>query len=417
MNNFPVVSSHCVMRFPPKPFALLALVVALFAGGCVTAPPRTDVVLSAEQRLEHNQRVFDRAWALVNDKFFDAKFRGVDWAEMKQRYRSDAEKAPDDAKLYGVINAMLGELGESHNVALSPMRRWEFVSKQRARIGIGLTHLEDRWIVNEVVPDSPAEKAGVQTGWIVQARNGEPLKADASFTLKEGETVAYDFLDQNDQVQSRRMVARFISTGERRESRELPGGAVYLRFDGFDSKSLHWMSEQLKIHRSAPAAIIDLRTNHGGTFVSLEFVMGEFFPRAVTVGTFIRRNGSKSEKETLQLFSARYPGNVILLTSEATASCAEILAHALRYHNRATLIGRPTAGAVVVSRFYSLPDGGMLQLAIEDFRGLDGKRLEGVGVQPDIPVALKLSDLRAGIDADLAAAQAKLHGPPQMVRN
>src|SRR5436190_12116678 len=93
---------------------LFLLVAALLVGGCVTGPPRGNLTLSNAERVVHNQRIFDRAWLLVNEKFFDAKFRGVDWTAVKTRYRPDAEKAEDDGHLYGVINAMLGELKESH---------------------------------------------------------------------------------------------------------------------------------------------------------------------------------------------------------------------------------------------------------------------------------------------------------------
>src|SRR5438552_3353645 len=68
-----------------------------FWSGCAMAPsaPPAALVLSWEQRLAHNRRVFDRAWELVNDKFFDAEFRGVDWPVMQTRYRPDAENAKD----------------------------------------------------------------------------------------------------------------------------------------------------------------------------------------------------------------------------------------------------------------------------------------------------------------------------------
>ena len=84
----------------------------------------------------------------------------------------------------------------------------------------------------------------------------------------------------------------------------------------------------------------------------------------------------------------------------------------MRHHQRAVIVGRKTAGAVVVSQFYPLPDGGRMQLAIEDFRALDGQRLEGTGVTPDKVVPLRLADVRAGRDADLEAALAELRLPP-----
>jgi carboxyl-terminal processing protease len=183
---------------------------------------------------------------------------------------------------------------------------------------------------------------------------------------------------------------------------------VYLRFDGFDGPSRRWLSDQLKAHLAAPAVVVDLRQNHGGWFISLGITLGEFFPDTVPLGTFVRRSGSESEKDSWQWSPARYAGKVVLLVGGATASCAEIFADTLHHYHRAILVGRKTAGAVVVARFYALPDGGRLQVGVEDFLGLDGHRLEGVGVQPDVVVTEKLADLRTSRDVDLEAALAAL---------
>lgn len=399
------------MRLLHQPWSVFLLAVALLAGGCVTAPPRVPVAMSPEQRVAHNTQVFDRVWDLVNRKFFDAKFRGVDWNAMRMRYRPEAEKAENADALYTVINTMLEELKESHNYAQTPQETWESKSRQRALIGIGLQRLEGKWVITHVFPGSPAEEAGVQRGWLVVARNGEPVGTQTVFNLKVGESVAYDFLDPQDQPRAITMTARLISTVFHSEMRTLADGVVYLRFDQFDLKSLRWLSAQLRAHRTAPAVVIDLRHNPGGYLFSLDFALGEFFPSAVPLGTFIRRSGSKEDEAVSQLFSARYAGRVALLTGSSSASCSEIFAHVLHHHGRAVIVGQKTAGAVIGSMRYSLPDGGRLQVAVTDYLGLDGKRLEGRGVTPDVMVPIKLADLRAGIDAELNAALAQLRLP------
>jgi C-terminal processing protease CtpA/Prc len=58
-----------------------------------------------------------------------------------------------------------------------------------------------------------------------------------------------------------------------------------------------------------------------------------------------------------------------------------------------------------------LPDGGELQLSREDYFAPKGRRLEGNGLEPDVPVARTLADLRAGCDADLEAALRVLRAP------
>ncbi len=93
-----------------------------------------------------------------------------------------------------------------------------------------------------------------------------------------------------------------------------------------------------------------------------------------------------------------------MLVDGATGSAAEIFAAVLQDHGRATLIGRRTAGAVLASWFYTLPDRGQLQLSREDYMAPKGRRIEGAGIEPDIVVSRTLADLRAGRDRDLEEA-------------
>jgi carboxyl-terminal processing protease len=195
--------------------------------------------------------------------------------------------------------------------------------------------------------------------------------------------------------------------------RTLPGGLVYLRFDHFDAPSRRWLSAQLKARRDAPGVVIDLRRNHGGGSFSLATSVGEFFARSVADGTFVTRGGFRVEVSSWQPGSAGFPGKVAVLVDRPTGSAAEIFAAVLQEHGRATVIGRTSAGAVIGSDFYTLPDGGSLELGRYDYFTPRGRRLEGRGVEPDIRTNLTLADLRAGRDADLAAALRALGAPAE----
>ena len=121
-------------------------------------------------------------------------------------------------------------------------------------------------------------------------------------------------------------------------------------------------------------------------------------------GVFVSRGGVASVKSSWQWGSARFGGRVIVLVDRGTASAAEIFAAVLQDHGRATVVGRPTAGAVLASWFHELPDGGQLQLSREDYLAPKGRRLEGGGVEPDVRVPRTLADVRAGLDRDIEAA-------------
>jgi len=384
---------------------LIGCCVALLAG-CATAPTeyRERPALSATSRRALNEHVFDRAWRLVNRHYFDPHFRGVNWAAARERYRPEAIAATDDATLYRVLNRMCGELRESHLTALSPRRAHEWTTEHRAAVGIRWLLAEGKRVVSDVVPGSPADLAGVKVGWIAVSRNGTPLREGDPFVTHVGVPVTYAFLDERDEPRTLTMTPQLLSF-EREETRELNGGWWYLRFDRFSIASVSWLSRELKAHAAAPGVVVDLRQNGGGSAFALSLAIAEFFPRRVADGKMVQRSGTIEETESLAWRSARYRGEVVLLVGRSSASAAEIFSHVLQYHHRAKIVGQPTAGAVIYARNFRLPDGGSIQIPVTDYVGLDGQRLEGRGVKPDVVVPPPtLADLRSGRDVALERA-------------
>ena len=383
-------------------------VVALALSGCTTTPaPRVSlaaVPVEQRARAEGNVRVFDRVWGLVADWHYDPKLQGVDWPAAGLKYGAEAAAAADDQALYASLGAMVGLLKDSHTHALSPTQTKERRTQTRARTGFYMTRVEGRLIVSELVAGSPAELAGVKTGWVVVARNGTAFGERSEARPKEGEVAQWEFLDDRDQPVALAIAAQSLSTKPRQEVRVLAGGVVYLRFDAFDMADRRWLSDQLKTNRAAPGVVIDLRRNPGGGTISLGITIGEFFDRAVDCGTFITRGGYRGGKSSWQIGSARYGGSVVVLVDGATGSAAEIFAAVLQEHGRAAIVGRKTAGAVLASWYHGLPDGGELQLSRQDYVTPQGRRLEKEGVEPDVKVVRTVADVRAGRDVDLEAA-------------
>lgn len=386
---------------------VFAVALAMLAGCTTTPAPRVSLAtVPAEQRAraEGNVRIFERVWGLVADGHYDPKLHGVDWPAAGLKYGAEAAAAKDDKALYASLNAMVGLLKDSHTHALSPAQVQERRTQTRARTGIYMTRVDGRWVVNEVMAGSPAELAGVKTGWLVVTRNGTPFGERSEARPKEGEVARWEFLDTADRPVALDIAAKSLSTKPRQESRVLPGGFVYLRFDAFDTADRRWLSDQLKTNREAPGVVIDLRRNPGGGTISMGITIGEFFERSVDCGTFITRGGYRGGKSSWQIGSARYRGRVVVLVDGAMGSAAEIFAAVLQEHGRATIVGRKTAGAVLASWFHGLPDGGELQLSREDYVTPKGRRLESDGVAPDVQVARTVAEVRTGRDADLEAA-------------
>jgi len=389
---------------------------ALLLAGCASPGPAGSRRSAAQEngRAALNRRVFDAAWGLVNRKYYDPDFGGVDWDAAARTHAEAATAAPAIEPLYAEINAMLDELGDAHTHALTPAQAREWRTEVRARTGMSLQRIDGRWVVTTVLPGSPAEAAGVRVGWIVVARNGVRIGDQPDFRAAVGEVADWEFLDSGGVSRRLSLTAQLLSVAPTREMRVLADGILYLRFDAFDMGEWFWVHRRLASNRRSPGLVIDLRQNVGGHRVALALMLGEVFPRRIDYGTFTRRSGRGSASHSWHLGFSRFTGPLAVLVGGGSASAAEIFAAAVKEHDRGVLVGRKTAGLVLSSIFYSLPDGGWLQLSVSDYHTSAGSRLEGNGVEPDIAAADTLDDLRAGRDPVLDAAVRALGGSARL---
>ncbi len=400
----------------------LAVSVILLTGcvGPSIQAPQEPIYASAAERAEVQTAILKQAWKLVEKRFYAPDYNGADWATAYDRYEARAAAAIGTTAFYEVINDMLAELEDAHTGAMSPLASWEDLMASRAFVGINLERIADQWVVVDLRPGSAAEEAGVKIGWIAQARDGEILQTEGfSFRNEPGRAYDWTFLDEQDQERIVPLTARTLATRMPPVERVSPEGWIYLRFDEFETGYHTWLRERLAVHREAPGVILDLRQNSGGAVWSLERVINDFFADRVAYGAFVSREGRRDQEKSAWRDGVGFEGSLVVLVGAASASSAEILAHVFKHYERGVLIGRPTAGAVIASRFYRLRDGGELQIGIHDFESLNGDRLEGNGVMPDIVVERSLADLRENIDSDLEAAVdwLRVHAPPAAAPN
>ena len=168
------------------------------------------------------------------------------------------------------------------------------------------------------------------------------------------------------------------------ESTVLEHGIVYARFSRFDDASFRWLETLVRDHRDATGFILDLRTNRGGLITSAQRTVGLFFPRSVPMGVVVTRAGRHSIERSRP---ARWGGTaapLAVLIGGGSHSSAEVFAYVVHHHGRGVLVGSTTAGEVLGARPHRLDDGGDLFISETDFHRLEGGRLEGKGVDPDI---------------------------------
>ena len=142
----------------------------------------------------------------------------------------------------------------------------------------------------------------------------------------------------------------------------------------------------------ADALVIDLRGRIGGGGMSYLEIIDPRGPALTVTGRDMPR--SKPRKN--------FRHRTVWLIDESVRSGAELLTYTIRQDGYGLLVGGNTAGAVVGGSPFMLPDGSLLYVAVVDL-AVDGKRLEGVGVAPDIAVPFSLP-FAAGADPRLERA-------------
>jgi C-terminal processing protease CtpA/Prc len=262
--------------------------------------------------------------------------------------------------------------------------------------------------VTDVYDGGPAAEAGLMAGDEILAVDGAPFREIESFRGKAGKIVQLQVRRTVDaapivasvqvaRLQPREAYLEAISESIRvveQDGRTI--GVVHLWMYTTDEVT-HILNAELGGGRlkDVDGLVLDLRSRWGGAPAD----SAELFVGATGSMTVTERDG------TVRYVNTRWDKPVVAVIDEGSRSGMEIYAHALKKHG-IPLVGVTTAKAVVAGTAYLLPDDSLLILAVTDVH-VDGERLEGRGVDPDIVVPF---DIRyaAGADPQMDAAMVEM---------
>lgn len=427
---------------------VLGLLCALAAATLLTAllPLRNAAAdFQAQSPRDQNLAVFDTASLLLEEHHYRGQlFEDASWAEHRAHWREKAASELPALLYVNVLENFARGFPDSHVSFIAPIPAQESrETPQHAANDRVMRHLEAalsgpgyqqsrlsrggrvHTIVGDVMRGSPAERAGVTPGWL-QMESSWTLDEEgahfrASFvglshdelrTLERiglpGEFATQQLLDEF--IAARRVEVAFdmakLPLTTDFDTRQLPGGVTYVRFDRYESMDLITKTLDAIDAAGSQGVVLDLRHNVGGRALHMARVIGAFLGNNVSIGT-THRAGKSAPMTSLRL-TDHYEGPVVVLIGPNTASAAEITAASLQDHKRARLVGRSTSGAVLMGRKFALPDGGALMIPVEDFWRAGERHIEGVGVEPDVWITPTLEDVRAGRDPVLERALQEL---------
>jgi carboxyl-terminal processing protease len=327
--------------------------------------------------------------------------------------------------LNGAIQGQIESLGDPHTVYISPEDLELGVDIIQGTFeGIGAQVDQDP-VTGEIVivapfRGSPAEKAGVRTGDIIRAVDGESTEgwsvADAVKRIRGagGSTVTLTIEHSDGEVEDVAITRDTIEipTVYPAEVRDANGEVVedlaYIELQQFTNETVADLSQELEriVDEGYRGLILDLRRNPGGGLDATVEVADMFLNEGVVLTQVDRDQSRREFKSSDGGEAVDLP--VVILVGPGSASGSEVLAGALRDHGRARLVGEQTFGKGSVNHLRELSNGGALYVTIARWLTPNGELIEGVGLSPDVAVALSDEDIEANRDTQLFAAIAEI---------
>jgi carboxyl-terminal processing protease len=279
-------------------------------------------------------------------------------------------------------------------------------------LGIQITAPEEGGGAVVVAPldDTPASRAGLKAGDRITHVDGRDITDDslreivAELRGSVGSRVVLTIVREGSSSFDVPLVRDIIRVDVVKW--RLEGDFGYLRIASFTENTAEDVEEAVhEIRRylggRLAGLIIDLRNNPGGLLVESVAVSDAFIESGDIVSTEGRRNKQRYRATTGDIV-AGLP--IVVLINKGSASAAEILAGALKDHNRAVLIGDRSYGKGTVQTVIPMGQGTAVKLTTAQYFRPLGKSVDG-GIEPDIKAR---DDIETADDEGLERAIAEL---------
>lgn len=300
--------------------------------------------------------------------------------------------------LYGAIRGMLVTL-DPHSSFLTPEMYQEMKNDTHGEfggLGIEITIKDGVLIVVSPIEDTPAFKAGIQAGDQILKIEDTPVKdmeimqAVRLMRGPKGEPIRLTIWRQGFAKPKVFTIVRDIIQLQSVKSRLLEDGYGYVRLSQFQARTSADLQQQLTKLRQAgkedlKGLVLDLRNNPGGLLDQAVAVSNLFLSEGLIVYTEGREQGSQLRFNAQeQGTEPNYP--LVVLINGGSASAAEIVAGALRDHDRAVILGEKSFGKGSVQTVIPLGDQSGLRLTTARYFTPNGTSIQARGITPDIVV-------------------------------
>jgi len=318
------------------------------------------------------------------------------YSEVLQHIQRDYVDDPDmhqvtNGALHGLLDAL-----DPQSSYLSPLEYTDYKKKLESRgkgsTGMTVSKRFGYIAVVSVMPDSPAQKAGLHNGDVLESIAGFTSsqmsvgQAQALLGGEPGASVKISVIRRSKPEPQEIDLTLAKTAAPRILEDKMQDDIAYLRVQGFDAGSAKQIREKLSQFdkQGAKKLILDLRDCSTGDAAE-GISTAQIF---VSSGTITTLKGQTVSTDVVAADAAKVTWKlpVSVLISNGTSGPAEIVASAIAGNHRGETVGERTFGTASVQKLIPLDDGSALILTVANYYTPDGKSIAAEGVAPTVEV-------------------------------
>lgn len=306
--------------------------------------------------------------------------------------REYVDTVNDEALFNNAMSGMLTKL-DSHAEFLDAQAYENlraFTQGDVGDIGIIASYQMDvgYWVIDEVIADSPADKADIAVGDYLHQI--DEFKLDESKQDNDIKQLLTGIAGtQVDIVTSQAGRRKHMTTLQRNNSHQqnietrLVEGIAIIKLPVFQNNSREKILTSLtNLEAPVSGILLDVRDNPGGVLTAAVQVASLFMSDSKVVQVKSRDSGLRTL--TTRGTAVLQPLPVVILQNRYSASAAEVLASSLQTQKRATIVGETSYGKGSVQSVIPVNDEQAVKLTVAHYLTASGQQIEGIGVQPDV---------------------------------
>jgi len=338
------------------------------------------------------------------------------YSEVLRHIQTDYVEEPNISDVTdGALRGLLESLdSDSSYLSAADYKAYKSDRGGKAQVGINVSKRWGYATVVSVVPGSPADKANLNDGDIIEAIGDQDTRNISLAMIRmmlEGQPGSELSIAV---VRPRKATPEKVTMTRTLVSEPAVGETIY------ENSSILYLKPILLDHEHVQQVEAKLKgmqkAGNKKILLDLRDVAAGENSEAIRLANLLLKSGTittlEGQKVDKQVFSAEASKAInttapaVVLVNRGTAGPAEIVAAALMDNHRAEVVGERTFGEGSQQKTFELPDGAALILSVAKYESPSGKKLEDEGVTPGVLVASNIED-NEPIDEDAAVPESK----------